>query len=134
MRHIFRRDLHAHIASGYHDAIAGLQNLIQMLHTILVLNFGNDLDLGIKGIQNPTDRMDALSGTHKRRCNEIKIMLDCKHDIFLILLRKIWQAHMNAGNIHALLLSQHAAVVPPAGRRRSGACLPPIHPLEDHHM
>ena len=44
-RNTLQRDLHAHIASGDHDAVRSLYNLINVVHPLLVLDLRNNIDV-----------------------------------------------------------------------------------------
>ena len=38
VRNLLSRNLHAHVAAGYHDAVAGLDDGIQIFNTLCVLD------------------------------------------------------------------------------------------------
>ena len=44
MRNLLSRNLYAHVATSYHDAVAGLDNVIQIFNTLCVLDLCDDLD------------------------------------------------------------------------------------------
>ena len=45
-------NLDAEIAAGNHDAVAVLDNLVDVVHTFLILNLRDDLDVGVCSIED----------------------------------------------------------------------------------
>ena len=54
----FQRNLDAEVAACNHDSIAGLDDLIDVVDTFLVLNLRNDLDVTVVLVEN------VLNGLH----------------------------------------------------------------------
>lgn len=105
----------------HHDAISGLKNLKIVLESLLILNFGNNLD-SISTIigQNFANELHIRSLTHKRRGNEINPILNPPiHDVIHILLRQSRKIHDNPRKIHILPLA-NGAIVLDAGDDFSG--------------
>ena len=46
------RHLNTQITTGNHDTIAGFDDLIDVIYTLLVLNLGDDLDVAVMSIEN----------------------------------------------------------------------------------
>ena len=40
------------VATGYHNAVGHFENLVDIVHTFLVLNLGNDSDVAVVGIED----------------------------------------------------------------------------------
>lgn len=55
------RDLNTEISSSNHDTIGLLQDLVKVLNTLLVLNLGNDLDVGTFGTEDLSDLLDIVT-------------------------------------------------------------------------
>ena len=45
-RNLLCRNLHTHIATGYHNAVAGLNDSIQILDTLFIFNLRDDFNIG----------------------------------------------------------------------------------------
>ena len=52
LRDFFRLDLDSQITAGNHHPVSIIQNLVNIIHSLLILNLGNNLDFTSPGIQN----------------------------------------------------------------------------------
>ena len=109
-RYILGRNLYAQIASGNHNAVGYADNFIDMLHTGLILDFGNNPDRRACFLKHLTDSDNIIGLLHKRCRNIIHIMLDSKQNICLVLLRQKRQLQLDTGASHTLTRAQLTAV------------------------
>ena len=55
-RNFLTRNLHTHISTGNHDSIRYIDDIIDMIHALRILDFGNDVNIiSAVGIQQLTD-------------------------------------------------------------------------------
>ena len=83
-RNTFLRNLNAQVTTSNHNAIGNFKNLVNIVHTFLVLNLGNDFNVTAMSIQNSPYIKNVLSVAHERVSNEIYIFLNSVEDIITI--------------------------------------------------
>ena len=110
MGNLLSRYLHAHVASGHHDAVRCLDDGVQVLDALRVLNLCNDLHAGTLLIQHGLDFLYAVSRTHEGCRDKVKALPDSKTDILFILIRQGRKLNLYIGNIDPLLLSQLSSI------------------------
>ena len=81
-----------------------------MLHTGLVLDFGNNPDRRACFLKHFTDSDNIISLLHEGCRNIIHIMLDSKKNICLVLLRQKRQLQLDTWAGHALTRAQLATI------------------------
>ena len=99
-RYILGRYLYAQVASGNHNAVGYADNFIDMLHTGLILDFGNNPDGRACFLKHFTDSDNIIGLLHEGCRNVIHIMLDSKKNICLVLLRQKRQLQLDTGAGH----------------------------------
>ena len=109
-RYILGRYLYAQVTSGNHYTVGYADNLIDMLHTGLVLDFGNNPDRRACFLKHFTDSDNIIGLLHEGCRNIIHIMLDSKKNICLVLLRQKRQLQLNTGAGHTLSRAKLTAV------------------------
>ena len=81
-----------------------------MLHTGLILDFGNNPDRRTCFLKHFTDSDNIIGLLHEGCRNVIHIMLDSKKNICLVLFRQKRQFQLNSGAGHTLTRAQLTAV------------------------
>ena len=99
-----------HIASGYHDAVAGLDDGVQVLDSLGVLNLGDDPHVGAVLLQNLLNLPDTVRSPHKGSGDKVESLADSKENVLLILVSQGRKLDLNVGHIDALFLTQLAAI------------------------
>ena len=56
------RNLHTKVTTGNHDTIASFEDSVEVVKTSLVLNLGDDLDVGTTGSEDTTDKLNVFGG------------------------------------------------------------------------
>ena len=114
-RHILQRYLHAHVASGYHDAVRYPDDLVNIFHALHILNLGNDID-GIAAflLEDPADLQYILCITHEGCGDKIKALFDTKADIAVVLFTDERHGKLCPRHIHTLVVGHRALVEHPA--------------------
>ena len=75
-RNTFLRHFDTQVTAGNHHTVCHFQDFIDVVHTFLVFNLGNDLDVAAILIQDLTDVKHVLTVTDERVCNEVNILFD----------------------------------------------------------
>ena len=88
-RYILGRYLYAKVASGNHYTVGYADNFIDMLHTGLILDFGDNPDGRACFLKHLTDSDNIIGLLHEGCRNIIHIMLDSKKNICPVLLRQV---------------------------------------------
>ena len=108
--HVLSGDLHAQVATGHHQAIGNLEDLLQIVHALLVFDLGDDADvLAAVGVQNGTDLLHVGGLTHKGGGNEVEVVLHGELQIALVLLGQSGQGDVGVGDVDGLVVGQGAA-------------------------
>ena len=82
------RDLDSEISTSHHDTVRLLENLVKILHTLLVFNLDDDFDSRSLGSKHLSNMLDILSRADKRRKDHVNIVLDAECKVGLVLLRQ----------------------------------------------
>ena len=120
----FRKvDFYTHIAAGNHNSVRNGQNGVQIVHTFLVFQFGDDADVGMIFIQNVPDLQNVLRAAHKAGRNEIKAVFDTEQNILPVLAAHIWNSQGDVRHIDAFFILNDSAVLHPAVNVGAGNAL-----------
>ena len=107
---LHKGDFHTQVASGHHDALAGLANSLNIVHTGLVLDLGDDLDaLAAVFVQEIAHIQHILLGGNKGRGHKVHIVLDAPQQVLLVRLGQEGAGHHLIGKGHALAVAEVAA-------------------------
>ena len=111
-RHIFQRDLHAHIAPGYHDTVRNPQDLVDVFHALGILDLGDDLDAASAMLLQEPARLTHIFGSaHKGRCHKIKTGFNAEEQILLVRFTEEGQGQMHTRHIDTLAVGNPAAAL-----------------------
>ncbi|RMZ72970.1 hypothetical protein GMOD_00009755 [Pyrenophora seminiperda CCB06] len=80
-------NLNTKITTGDHDTVGFPQNLIKVVHTLLVLDLGNDLDVLALLTEHLADGSNVAAAADKGRKYHVDLVLDTELEIGLVLLR-----------------------------------------------
>mmetsp|Transcript_83454 Transcript_83454/g.150549 ORF Transcript_83454/g.150549 Transcript_83454/m.150549 type:complete len:264 (-) Transcript_83454:451-1242(-) len=104
--HLLDVDFHAHVASGYHDAIACLDDLVDVVDALLILDFGDDLDGAAANAQGVPDELHVTRILHEGGGDEVHTLRNAKlHQVLDVLLLQHRELHLHARQVHVLLLA-----------------------------
>ena len=110
-RQTLKRNFHAHVAAGDHDAVGGGEDLVEFLHALGVFDLGDDADaLAAVGVEERTHINDVLRPAGKRGGDVIDVLLNAEEKIALVALGEERHIEPCAGDVHALLAFHRAAV------------------------
>ena len=110
-RNILHRNLNTHVTTGYHDTVGYADDLINVIHTLFVLNFCNDIDaLAVMLIQNFTDLENIICGSCKGSCDKIKAIFNTKHDIVIICLTDKRHGQLYIRYIDTFFIGNHTTI------------------------
>ena len=110
-RQTFKRNFHAHIAAGDHDAVGGGEDLVKLLHALGVFDLGDDADaLAAVGVEERAHIDDVLRAARKGGRDIVYILLNAEEKVALVALGKERHIEPRAGDVHALLALHPAAV------------------------
>ncbi len=109
-RYSLHGHFHAQVASGYHDAVCHVQDLVQIFHALSALDLSNDLHLAAVLTKELTHLHDVLCGSGKGGGDDIKAQLAAKDNVLLILFADKRHGKLCAGNVDALVIGNGTAV------------------------
>ena len=107
---LLRRDFHAHVAAGHHNAVGRLDDLIQVLDSLCVLDLCDHSHLIVVIFQNLLDLPDGVRRSHKGCGDEIEAFLDTEKNVLFIFIRQSRQLDLYIRHVDALFGAQLAAV------------------------
>jgi len=108
---LLRRDLHTEITTSDHDTISGSEDLIIVVEALLVLDLGNDLDVGTARPKEITDVLDVVLLADEGGSDHVDTLLEAElNEISLILLSQSGEVDNGAGEVHVLLLTEFGSV------------------------
>ena len=110
MGQLLRRDLHAQVAPGHHDAVALFNDIIQIFQPFLIFDLGDDAHGGAALGQDLPDLPDGVRRADKGGSNIIKAHLHPKTDIVLVFFCQGRKLDLYAWHVDALSLAQLAAI------------------------
>ena len=89
-REIDIRNFHTEVTSRDHDTVRDRADLIDMIHTRLILDLCDDIDIPAAILRQKVPKLTHIASVgHKRRGNEVNSVLDTKQQIRFILLTQI---------------------------------------------
>ena len=110
-RHILQRHFYAQIAARHHHAVHHAENLVNVLHALHVLNFGNNVDgMAVILLQDVTNLHNIVRAARERSRNEIITILDGKENILMVFFADEGHRQVRIRNVDALVVAHHAAV------------------------
>jgi hypothetical protein len=104
------RDLDTEITTGNHDTVSLLENGVEVVHTLLVLDLGNDLDVLAILTEDLADGEDVLRATDERGEDHVDLVLDTETEIGLVLLGESGKVNVGLGKVDTLLGGDLAVV------------------------
>ena len=109
-RHFFCRHFDAQIAAGYHDAVAHLDDFVDIVNGSLTFDLGNDLHRAVVFFQNLADRHDVLAALDKGSGDPVHIHADAEFNVCGVRFRNGRQIDGDARHGDALAVAHLAAV------------------------
>ena len=82
---LLRRDLDTEVATGHHHAIGGFENLVDVVHALLVLDLSDDLDGTLVRVEDLLDIQHVLLATDEGMSNEVQPIGDGPLDVAPVL-------------------------------------------------
>ena len=107
-------DLHAHVAPGHHNAVGHGEDLGEVVDTVLILDLGNDADLGVHAVQQLADLPHVGGGADEASGYEVKALLRTEEDVLPVPLAHVGQREADTGNVDALAVFHDTVVLYPA--------------------
>ena len=108
--HILSGNFHAQITAGHHHSVGHINNLINIFHTGLILNFGDDAHMIAIFLQHLANGNNIIGLLHKGGSYIIHIILSGKENILPVLLRQKGQLQLDAGASYTLTGAELATV------------------------
>ena len=110
-RNALHRHLDAKVAACHHDAIAGLDDLINVVDALLVFNLRDNLDVGVMLVENLLHLLHIGRRAHETVGDEVDVFVDGQQNVAAVALGECGQVDMLAGHVDALVGAQHAVVL-----------------------
>ncbi len=101
--------LDAQVAARHHHAVRGLDDLVDMVQTLLILDLRDDLDRTVVLVQNGLHGLHVAGAPHEGVGDEIDVVPDGPFDEAAVLLRHRRQVERHARHVHALAREQPSA-------------------------
>ena len=105
-------NLHAQVAPGHHDAVGGRYNLVQVVHALLVLDFGDDADIvPAVLVELGPDVLHVAGLADEGGGDEVEVVFAGKFDVLPVLLGEGGEQDMYVGDVDGLVAGQGTAVL-----------------------
>eukprot|EP00760_Papus_ankaliazontas_P027746 PhM_4_TR3431/c0_g1_i2/m.50105 len=98
---LLRGDLDPKVAARHHDAVGFLQNLVEVVHALVVLDLRDDVDVG--GAERGAHLADLLRGADERGEDKVDLLLGGELQVLFILLGHGGEIDLLAGQVAALV-------------------------------
>ncbi|KAI7180396.1 Pyruvate [Hortaea werneckii] len=98
------------VTTGDHDTVSDLENLVEVVNTLLVLDLGNDLDVLALLAEDLTDGQDVLLATNEGGEDHVHVVLDTEAQVGPVLLGQRRQVDVGLGEVDTLLAADLAVV------------------------
>lgn len=102
-------ELHTQVAARHHDAVGGLDDLVDVVQPLLVLDLRDDLDRAVVGIENLLHGGHVARRTDERVRDEVDVVADGPLDEAAVLLGHRGQFDRDPGHVNALARAHGAA-------------------------
>ncbi len=110
-RNLAERYFHAEIAARHHDAVALLDNLGQIVYSLAVLNFTDNLDRPAAVVLQEFPKLPHIvRAAHKGSRNKIDLLFNAEQNILLVNRRKVRHRNADIRNVDALMIAHLSAV------------------------
>ena len=109
-RNLLLGHLDAQVAPGYHHAVCGFEYFVDVVHALLVLDFGDNLDRTFILVEDGLDVEHILFAAHERVGNEVNLLFDGIADVADVALGERGEVDAHARHVDTLAGSQFAVV------------------------
>ena len=109
-RHFFCRDFDAEVTAGDHDAVAHLDDVVNVVDRSLTFDFGDDLHMAVVFFQNLADRQDIFAALDEGSGNPVHVHAAAEFDIVGVCIGNSRQVDGNARYGNAFTVAHLAAV------------------------
>ena len=110
-RNTLLRHFNAQVTTSHHHTVGHFQNLVDIVHTLLIFNLGNDTDVAVMLVQYGFDIENILPVAHKRMGNKIDVLLNGIQNIILVLFGQRRQIDAYTWHVHTLTVAQRSLVL-----------------------
>lgn len=108
--HLAGRNLNTQITTGDHDTIRLLQDGVEVGDTLLVLDLGDDLDVGTVRAEDLADVADILSAADEGGEDHVDAVLDTELEVLLVLLGQSGKVDSGLREVDTLVGGEHTIV------------------------
>ncbi|KAH3665823.1 hypothetical protein OGAPHI_004011 [Ogataea philodendri] len=102
-KHLRSRNLDTQISSSNHNSVGLRENLVKVVHTLLVLDLGDDLDVLTFLAQDLSNLQNVVGRTDERSKHHVDLILDTESQVVLVLLGQSRQVHVGVWQVHTLV-------------------------------
>ena len=95
----FLRHLDPQVATRHHDTVGHVENLVDVVHTLLVLDFSNDTDVASGVVEQTAHFEHVLAAAHKRMSDKSDVSVNGKADIRLVPFRQGGEVDTHARHV-----------------------------------
>ena len=107
----FLRNLNAQVTTSHHDSVGHFQYFINIVHSFLIFDLGDNLNVAAVCIQYLTDIQHILLITNKRMCYEINVLFNSIQYIVTVLFCQRREIDAHARYIHTLTVTQSSFIL-----------------------
>ena len=108
---LFIRKFHTHVSSGNHNCIGNIYNLIDILKTFAILDFGNNFNIFSAILYKQFSNLfHIIPASHKRRGYKINIIFYSKQNICFIAGAHKRHVYMDSRNIYSFVIGNNSRI------------------------
>lgn len=102
--------LDTQVATSDHDTVGHIEDFIDVIHALLVLNFGDDFHIAVMCIEDGLHIEDILLGTNEGMGHEIDVFGACEFEVMTVFFRQRRKIDADTGDIDGFTLAEFAMV------------------------
>ena len=109
-RHLLQRQLHPQVAAGHHDRVEREHDRLEVVDGLRLLQLGDDRHPPTDPVHDLVDELDISRRAHERQCDQIHPEAQREFEVLDVLLRQRRRRDTHAGQGHALVVADLAAL------------------------
>ena len=110
-RHLLSRHFDSEVTTSDHNPVAGVDDLVDVVDTFLVLDLSDDLDVALVLVEDGLDFLDVLLIADEGVSDELNVLRDRVQDVATVLFGERRQVDAYARDVDALAATELTVVL-----------------------